>query len=64
VCVGGGVHVHVFVCRDMKVSVGALRDQMCPVPLNLDLQVVVTYPMWVLRTKVGSSASVAYALNY
>lgn len=49
--------MHVSVCEYVHMDKGAPRHQRYWVPLELELQImVVTCPVWVLETELGSSA--------
>lgn len=49
---------YVYVCGHVHESAGVLRHQRLQIPVGLGLQVVVSYPTWVLTTKFKSSAKV------
>lgn len=55
--------VGVSVSVSVHVSAGTLKDHRCWVPLDLELQALVSCLVWVLRTKLRSSGRAASDLD-
>lgn len=59
-CVYEHVHMHKYMLE--RGAFGGQEKLLYP--LELDLSVVVSYPIWMLGTKLGSSAKVARTVNH
>jgi hypothetical protein len=52
-----------YACGYVHMSTGAQRGEKHRFPLELELQMVVVYPAWMLGTELGSSVRAVCALN-
>lgn len=50
-------------CGHVCVDMAGRGQKRAPVPLELELQLLVNYPTWVLRTDLGAFARVLCALG-
>lgn len=54
----------ICVCVYMNMSAGTLEARRGDRPLELEFRALMSYPVWVLGTKLGSSAREASPLNH